>query len=100
MAKLDNRYKLIRYIIDAPIVGIGYLVAVQFTLSQAEPHNSVSSFLFTLLAMVVWYLAASFSRLYTDRRSNKYSEEIIFIIYCYTPISKRRRTRLYNWKPA
>lgn len=81
MAKLDNRYTLIRYIIDAPIVGIGYLVAVQFTLSQSEPHNSAASFLFTILAMVVWYLAAAFSRLYTDRRSNKYSEEIIFIIY-------------------
>ncbi len=30
--------------------------------------------------MLVWYIAASFSSLYTDRRSNKFSEEIIFII--------------------
>lgn len=81
MAKLDNRYTLIRYVIDAPIVGIGYLLSAKATLSQELPENAVSDFLLTGLALLVWYLAASFSRLYTDRRSNKYSEEIIFIIY-------------------
>jgi len=81
MAKLDNRYTLIRYVIDAPIVGIGYLLSAKATLSQEQPDNAVSDFLLTGLALLVWYLAASFSRLYTDRRSNKYSEEIIFIIY-------------------
>jgi putative colanic acid biosynthesis UDP-glucose lipid carrier transferase len=81
MAKLDNRYTLIRYVIDAPIVGIGYLLSAKATLSQELSENAVSDFLLTGLALLVWYLAASFSRLYTDRRSNKYSEEIIFIIY-------------------
>lgn len=81
MAKLDYRYTLIRYVIDAPIVGIGYLLSAKATLSQELPDNSVSDILLTGLALLVWYLAASFSRLYTDRRSNKYSEEIIFIIY-------------------
>jgi putative colanic acid biosysnthesis UDP-glucose lipid carrier transferase len=81
MAKLDNRYTLIRYVIDAPIIGIGYLLSAKATLGQEHPDNSVSDFLLTGLALLVWYLAASFSRLYTDRRSNKYSEEIIFIIY-------------------
>lgn len=81
MAKLDNRYTLIRYVIDAPIVGIGYLLSAKATLSQELSENAISDFLLTALALLVWYLAASFSRLYTDRRSNKYSEEIIFIIY-------------------
>lgn len=81
MAKLDNRYTLIRYVIDAPIVGIGYLLSAKATLSQEQADNTVSDILLTGLALLVWYLAASFSRLYTDRRSNKYSEEIIFIIY-------------------
>lgn len=40
-----------------------------------------SSYLFTLIALVTWYISTSFSRLYADRRSNKYSEEIVFIIY-------------------
>lgn len=81
MAKLDNRYTLIRYVIDAPIVGIGYLLSAKATLSQDQPDAPLFDFLLTGLALLVWYLAASFSRLYTDRRSNKYSEEIIFIIY-------------------
>lgn len=81
MAKLDNRYTLIRYVIDAPIVGIGYLLSVKATLSQVQEEAVLPDFLLTGLALLVWYMAASFSRLYTDRRSNKYSEEIIFIIY-------------------
>lgn len=81
MAKLDNRYTLIRYVIDAPIVGIGYLLSVRATLSNDQTNNIFSDLLLTSLALLIWYLAASFSRLYTDRRSNKYSEEIIFIIY-------------------
>ncbi|MDO8997126.1 MAG: undecaprenyl-phosphate glucose phosphotransferase [Sediminibacterium sp.] len=81
MAKLDNRYTLIRYVIDAPIVGIGYLLSVKSTLSQVPDDAVIPDFLLTGLALLVWYMAASFSRLYTDRRSNKYSEEIIFIIY-------------------
>lgn len=81
MAKLDNRYTLIRYVIDAPIVGIGYLLSVKATLSQVPDDAAIPDFLLTGLALLVWYMAASFSRLYTDRRSNKYSEEIIFIIY-------------------
>ncbi|MDP2420260.1 undecaprenyl-phosphate glucose phosphotransferase [Sediminibacterium sp.] len=81
MAKLDNRYTLIRYVIDAPIVGIGYLLSVKATLSQVQEDAAIPDYLLTGLALLVWYMAASFSRLYTDRRSNKYSEEIIFIIY-------------------
>ncbi|WP_295234383.1 undecaprenyl-phosphate glucose phosphotransferase [Sediminibacterium sp.] len=81
MAKLDNRYTLIRYVIDAPIVGIGYLLSVKATLNQVQEEAVLPDFLLTGLALLVWYMAASFSRLYTDRRSNKYSEEIIFIIY-------------------
>lgn len=81
MAKLDNRYTLIRYVIDAPIVGIGYLLSVKATLSQVPDDVAIPDFLLTGLVLLVWYMAASFSRLYTDRRSNKYSEEIIFIIY-------------------
>lgn len=81
MSKTYNRYTLIRYIIDAPIIGISYAIAANITLSNDLLNSSGNTLLFTLLALVVWYVASSFSRLYTDRRSNKYSEEIIFIIY-------------------
>ena len=81
MAKAYNRYLTARYIIDAPIVGISYLSALWITSGEGIVNINTNTYLFTLLALVVWYIAASFSRLYTDRRSNKYSEEIIFILY-------------------
>jgi len=78
MAKAYNRYTTLRYIIDAPVVVISYLFASTIT---AEAALNTYSYLFTFAALIVWYIAASFSRLYADRRSNKYSEEIVFIIY-------------------
>ena len=81
MAKTYNRYTTIRYIIDAPIVGISYLLAVNISSGQKISESGTDNYLFTLISLIVWYIAASFSRLYADRRSNKYSEEIVFIIY-------------------
>ncbi len=84
MARNYNRYTIIRYIIDAPIVGISYLLAFNITSGQKIIYSNVYNYLFTIIALAVWYIAASFSRLYADRRSNKYSEEIVFIIYTIT----------------
>jgi putative colanic acid biosynthesis UDP-glucose lipid carrier transferase len=41
----------------------------------------LSSYVFSLAALATWYISAWFSKLYADRRSNKYSEEIVFIVY-------------------
>jgi len=81
MAKAYNRYITIRYVIDAPIVCISYLLAYRITAAANPVNSNAIIFLFTAIALVVWYIAASFSRLYADRRSNKYSEEIVFIVY-------------------
>ncbi|MES2003067.1 MAG: undecaprenyl-phosphate glucose phosphotransferase [Bacteroidota bacterium] len=81
MARAYNRYTTIRYIIDAPIVCISYLLASSITSGKNFGSLDPYMYLFTFIALVVWYIAASFSRLYADRRSNKYSEEIVFIIY-------------------
>lgn len=78
MAKAYNRYTTLRYIIDAPVVAVSYLVASSITVDVAL---NLYGYLFTIVTLIVWYIAASFSRLYADRRSNKYSEEIVFIIY-------------------
>ena len=77
MAKAYNRYTTARYIIDAPIVVGSYLMAARF----AGQFLNVYGYLFALVSLIVWYIASSFSRLYADRRSNKYSEEIVFIVY-------------------
>ncbi len=82
MAKSYNRYTTIRYIIDAPIIGITYFFAFNITSAKSLfLAPSYSNFFFPLIALAGWYIAASFTRLYADRRSNKYSEEIVFIIY-------------------
>ncbi len=81
MAKAYNRYTTLRYIIDAPMVCISYLTAIRMTDNAEGGNSSLRLYLFALVALAVWYIAASFSRLYADRRSNKYSEEIVFIIY-------------------
>ncbi|MEI8109549.1 MAG: undecaprenyl-phosphate glucose phosphotransferase [Chitinophagia bacterium] len=81
MAKPYNRYTIIRYIIDAPVVGISYLIATRFNAGQGIISTDRYTILFTIISLILWYIAASFTRLYADRRSNKFSEEIIFIIY-------------------
>ncbi|MCW3088217.1 MAG: UDP-glucose:undecaprenyl-phosphate glucose-phosphate transferase, partial [Sediminibacterium sp.] len=78
MAKAYNRYTTLRYIIDAPVVMISYLVAAGITAGQTL---TLYGYFFIIIALLIWYIAASFSRLYADRRSNKYSEEIVFIVY-------------------
>ena len=81
MAKTYNRYTTIRYIIDAPIVGISYILASNISSGEKISHSNTYNYFFTAISLIVWYIAASFSRLYADRRSNKYSEEIVFIVY-------------------
>jgi len=77
MAKAYNRYTTVRYIIDAPVLVVSYLLAAHFTGQQLDLYG----YLFTIISLIVWYIASSFSRLYADRRSNKFSEEIVFIVY-------------------
>ena len=81
MAKPYNRYTVIRYIIDAPVVGISYLLATRLSSGQSIVAADQQAYLFVLLSLLIWYIAGSFTRLYADRRSNKFSEEIIFILY-------------------
>lgn len=81
MPKTYNRYTRIRYIIDAPIVLIAYIVASGISLKKRFFEDYPYNYVFIIIALTVWYIAGTFSKLYADRRSNKYSEEIIFIIY-------------------
>ncbi len=81
MTKSYNRYTLIKYIIDGPVIGISFIVARRLVLKQSIFANDASNYLFLLIALTTWYVATAFSKLYKDRRSNKYSEEIVFIAY-------------------
>lgn len=81
MPKTYNKYTAARYIIDAPLICISYLLATFFSNNTSFPHNVGELLIMLCVSLALWYLAGSFSHLYADRRSNKYSEEIIFIIY-------------------
>ena len=81
MPKTYNKYTVIRYIIDAPIICAAYLLATLFNNHNTFSNNPWELLIMLLVSLVLWYLATSFSHLYADRRSNKYSEEIVFIIY-------------------
>jgi putative colanic acid biosynthesis UDP-glucose lipid carrier transferase len=81
MPKTYNKYTAIRYIIDAPLICVSYLLAIFLANDRNFPGNPGNILIMTLVSMVLWYFAAAFSHLYADRRSNKYSEEIVFIIY-------------------
>ncbi len=81
MPKTYNKYTAIRYFIDAPIICVSYLLAIFFSNQRSFPGNPGNILIMILLSLILWYIAAAFSHLYADRRSNKYSEEIVFIIY-------------------
>ncbi|MFM6915103.1 MAG: nucleoside-diphosphate sugar epimerase/dehydratase, partial [Aquirufa sp.] len=76
MNKKSNRFALIRYVNDALVVIAAYTVALA-NLGHLNQWNPA----FAGLSIGIWYFVSSFSKLYADRRSNKFAEEIIFIIY-------------------
>lgn len=78
MKKKQRYYNITRYLADALAIVIAYIVAVFFYYGNL---HSGFSFLFLFFSIVFWYILSQFSKLYADRRSNKFSEEIIFIIY-------------------
>ena len=46
-----------------------------------EPTGAYEIIVFILISWIAWFIAANFSTLYGDRRSKKFSEEIVFIFY-------------------
>jgi len=81
MAKATHKYTLLRYIIDAPVVLASFFISLWILDLHRGHFYSLALILFALLAVTTWYVAGSFSRLYAERRSNKFSEEIVFILY-------------------
>lgn len=75
-------YRSVRSLIDVPIIFITLTVA-NFYFPQPEfvfPSKPFISIIF-LFSVISWYIAAQFSHLYSDLRSKKFSEEIIYILF-------------------
>lgn len=75
-----NQFKLLKYLLDLPMVGLAFLLTLICSGRGAVPFWS--SLLFLVFATALWYIIGSLTHLYRDRRSNKFAEEIVFI--CYT----------------
>lgn len=78
MKKRLSYFHITRYFADALSIFLAY-AATLFTL-----YGIIGTYFnpfFLGVSIFYWYLISAFSKLYADRRSNKFSEEIVFIIY-------------------
>jgi putative colanic acid biosynthesis UDP-glucose lipid carrier transferase len=81
MPKKSNKYTLIRYSTDALLICVSYLLSLFLVNGRILPANTGGWLMTLTVSVVLWYVSSSFSHLYADRRSNKFSEEIVFIVY-------------------
>ncbi|MHB1177071.1 MAG: hypothetical protein ACYCZO_01935, partial [Daejeonella sp.] len=73
-------YRSVRYLIDIPILFIAFwIVSSYFPGSFASVARI--NYTFMLFSVVAWYSCAQVSHLYTDLRTNKFSQEITYIIF-------------------
>lgn len=78
MKKNANQYHIVRYLTDAGSILLAYLAANYW---EYNAFTGGFNLTFIVLAIGFWYILSQFTKLYASRRSNKFSEEIIFIIY-------------------
>lgn len=79
MVKTLKGFKLLKYVLDLPMVSLAFLLTL-LCWGHQEAHFW-SSALFLFFATLLWYIIGSLTHLYRDRRSNKFAEEIVFILY-------------------
>jgi putative colanic acid biosynthesis UDP-glucose lipid carrier transferase len=79
MSKINDKYQVFRFVLDAIIVVVAYFFIHIFN----NHHHIITyeSIFFIVIGWLSWYTAAYFSTIYGDRRSKKFAEEIVFIIY-------------------
>src|SRR4051812_30438792 len=73
-------YQAFRYLIDTPILLVSFFIARYYTAGYHNNEHQAYSYIILLFSIVSWYGSAQVSRLYTDLRTNKFSEEIIYIL--------------------
>ena len=78
MKKEQAFLKQFKYSLDAVILLASYFIAILLFNEGKWPGFSL---LFFITTSCIWFLISIFSKLYAERRSNKYSEEIVQILY-------------------
>lgn len=80
MNKKTKLAKWTRYILDIVAILSAWSLTMFFHFPD-EKINILSAIFFMVMASGVWFFLSFISKLYADRRSNKFSEEIVFILY-------------------
>jgi putative colanic acid biosynthesis UDP-glucose lipid carrier transferase len=78
MQGLFNKYHTIKAISDIPVIIFFYWIS---RLHSVERIETSIHLIFLLTAIISWYLASRFSKLNSDRRFSRFSEEIVLILY-------------------
>ena len=81
MSKINKQYQSFRFLLDAVIIVLAFFITTNFDFFNIGVASFNQPFLFISIGITSWYTAAYFSTIYGDRRSKKFSEEIIYIIY-------------------
>lgn len=81
MSKINQRYHSFRLLLDTLMIVLAYVIVMRMDVFNAGNTLFTQPFAFIAIGICAWYTAAYFSTIYGDRRSKKFSEEIVFIIY-------------------
>jgi putative colanic acid biosynthesis UDP-glucose lipid carrier transferase len=73
-------YNGFRYLIDTPLLILSFWIADYLTAGQIHSGQESFVYIFLLLSIIAWYSAAQISGLSRDLRSNKFAEEIIYVL--------------------
>lgn len=73
-------YRTIRALIDIPILLISFWMVSNYVNGPIILSNQ-DNYTFLIFSIIAWYSCTQVSNLYTDLRSNKFSEEITYIIF-------------------
>ncbi|MXV51723.1 undecaprenyl-phosphate glucose phosphotransferase [Pedobacter sp. HMF7647] len=72
-------YSVLRYLIDAPVLVITFFLAQSIFPLWEENAGHSYIFIFVFFSIISWFTSAQFTRIYSDLRSKKFSEEIIYV---------------------
>ncbi len=78
MKKQHQFLRNISYTLDIIIILISYSISKKI-IQSVDLHNF--SYNFFILSIILWFSMSFFSKIYLEKRSNKFSEEMVQIIY-------------------
>jgi putative colanic acid biosynthesis UDP-glucose lipid carrier transferase len=78
MKKQQQFLRNISYTLDIIVILVAYLIAKKF---KYNIDLQYFSYPFFLLSVILWFVMSVFSKIYFEKRSNKFAEEMVQMIY-------------------